>query len=88
MITVASQEIKRRGIGIVDQDLQREPVHVIRNNRPEYVILREEDYQLLLEDLTLARVAASEVDLQAGRFEKGSSTDLMRKLDDTTGTAP
>lgn len=86
MITIASQEIKRRGIGIVDKDCRREPVHVIRNNRPEYVILREEDYQLMLEDLTLARVAESEADLKAGRFTKGTAADLMRALDDTAGT--
>ena len=81
MITIASQEIKRRGIGVVDADCRREPVHVIRNNRPEYVILREEDYQLMLEDLTLGRIAASEADLQAGRFTKGSAADLMKALD-------
>ncbi len=84
MITIASQEIKRRGIGIVDNDCCREPVHVIRNNRPEYVILREQDYQMMLEDLTLARITASEVDLKAGRFTKGSSADLMQALDAAT----
>ena len=81
MITVASQELKRRGIGIIDEDCRREPVHVIRNNRPEYVILREEDYQMMLEDLTLARVAASEADLKAGRFTKGNATELIQEID-------
>lgn len=81
MMTVASQEIKRCGIGVVDKASRSEPVHVIRNNRPEYVILREEDYQTMLEDLTLARVAASEADLKAGRFSTGSAADLMRELD-------
>lgn len=86
MITVASQEIKRRGIGIVDRDLQREPVHVIRNNRPAYVILREEDYQMLMEDLSFSRVTASEVEIKAGRFSKGTAADLMRAIDDATET--
>jgi PHD/YefM family antitoxin component YafN of YafNO toxin-antitoxin module len=81
MITVASQELKRRGIGIIDADCRREPVHVIRNNRPEYVILREEDYQMMLDDLALARITASEADLAAGRFMKGSAAELMHKLD-------
>lgn len=84
MITVASQEIKRRGIGIIAADCKREPVHVIRNNRPEYVILREEDYQTMLEDATMARIAASEADLDAGRFTKGSAADLMKELIATT----
>ena len=87
MITIASQEIKRRGIGIVDQDCRREPVHVIRNNRPEYVIMREEDYQLLLDDLTMARVAASEADLKTGRLTKGTAADLMNEVDATPESA-
>lgn len=80
MITVASQELKRRGISIIEEDCRREPVHVIRNNRPEYVILREEDYQMMLEDLTMARVVASEADLAAGRFTKGAAAELMQEL--------
>lgn len=45
--TVSAQEIKRRGISAVDEALQHGPVHVIRRNRPSYVILTEEDYQRL-----------------------------------------
>ncbi|HAS81775.1 MAG TPA: prevent-host-death protein [Verrucomicrobia bacterium] len=80
MLTIAAQEIKRCGIGVVDLPTRDAPVHVIRNNRPEFVILREEDYQNMLEDLSLARVAASEADLKAGRFTTGSSADLMRDI--------
>ncbi len=80
MFTIAAQEIKRCGIGVVDKATVKEPVHVIRNNRPEYVILREEDYQTMLADLSLARVAASEADLEAGRFSTGSAADLMRDI--------
>ena len=87
MITIASQEIKRRGIGIIDADCRREPVHVIRNNTVEYVILREEDYQILLEDLASARIAASEADLNAGRFTKGTAADLMRELEEPAESA-
>jgi len=80
MLTIAAQEIKRCGIGVVDKSTRREPVHVIRNNRPEYVILREEDYQTMLEDLSLARVTASEADLEAGRSRTGSAADVMRDI--------
>jgi PHD/YefM family antitoxin component YafN of YafNO toxin-antitoxin module len=80
MLTIAAQEIKRCGIGVVDKSTTNEPVHVIRNNRPEYVILREEDYQTMLEDLSLARVAASESDIEAGRVNSGSAADLMRDI--------
>ena len=82
MITIPAQDVKRRGIGAVDELLAREPVHVIKNNRPKYVILFEEDYQMMMEDLALARIDASERDLSAGRVRKGSVADLMQEIDE------
>ncbi len=81
MVTVPAQEVKRRGIGVVDELLEQDPVHIIKNNRPMYVVLREEDYQAMLEDLLLARVDASEADIQNGRVSKGTTADLMKELD-------
>ena len=81
MVTVPAQDVKRRGIGAVDELLAQEPVHIVKNNRPMYVVLREEDYQAMMEDLALARVEASEADLRAQRLRKGSAADLMRELD-------
>ncbi len=80
MITIPAQEVKRRGIGAVDKDLAREPVHIVKNNRPTYVVLFEKDYQVMLEDLALARIEASEADVQAGRIHTGNAADLMKKL--------
>jgi len=80
MITIPAQDIKRRGIGAVDELLAREPVHIVKNNRPAYVVLFEKDYQIMMEDLALARVESSESDLHAGRIRTGSAADLMREL--------
>lgn len=44
---ISAQELKRRGISAVDAALKKGPVHVIRRNRPSYVILSEEEYQRL-----------------------------------------
>lgn len=49
MSTIAAQEIKRRGISALDELLENGPVHVIRNNRPRYVVMKEEDYTRLVE---------------------------------------
>ncbi|MBL7077696.1 MAG: type II toxin-antitoxin system Phd/YefM family antitoxin [Kiritimatiellae bacterium] len=81
MVTLPAQDVKRRGIGVVDELLAQEPVHIVKNNRPMYVVLREEDYQAMMEDLALARVEASEGDVRAGRIRKGSAADLMKELD-------
>jgi len=82
MITLPAQDVKRRGIGAVDELLAREPVHIVKNNRPMYVVLFEEDYQMMLEDLASARIESSEADLKAGRIRTGSAADLMKELDE------
>ncbi len=80
MITLPAQEIKRRGIGAVDGSLKQGPVHVIRNNQPRYVVMSADDYAVMIEDLTIARVRTSEEDLAAGRVCCGSAADLMAEI--------
>ena len=75
MNTIPAQEIKRRGIAAVDGLIAQGDVHVIRNNRPEYVVLTEARYQELVaeaEEAYVARVKASLEDVKAGRVWRGS----------------
>lgn len=79
MQTIAAREIKRRGIGAVDGDLARGAVHVIKNDKPRYVILDEARYQELLEAeeaATLARVRAALEDERAGRVRRITAQQL------------
>ena len=83
MNTVPAQEIKRRGIAAVDGLIETGDVHVIRNNRPEYVVLTEERYKELVaeaEEAYVARVKASLEDVKAGRVRRGSAADLIKEL--------
>ena len=80
MNAIATQEIKRRGLGAVDKLLCNGPVHVIKNNTLTYVVMCERDYAGILDELTAARVALSEADIAAGRVRKGSAAKLMREL--------
>ena len=50
MKTISSQEIKRRGISAVDEDLKDGPVHVIKNNKLKYVIMDQEKYSELVSE--------------------------------------
>ena len=83
--TIPAQEIKRRGIGAVDELLAKGDVHVIRDNRPQYVVLSQERYEQLLEaqeEAYEARVLASLEDLKAGRVRRfGSVEELMKELE-------
>ncbi len=85
MNTVPAQEIKRRGIAAVDDLISAGDVHVIRNNRPEYVVLTEARYAELVaeaEEAYVARVKASLEDLKAGRVRKfASAEELLQALD-------
>jgi PHD/YefM family antitoxin component YafN of YafNO toxin-antitoxin module len=89
MNVVPAQEIKRRGIAAVDEALTQGPVHIIKNNRPQYVVLTEERYNELLEaqeEAALARIKASLEDARAGRVTRHDSVKaLMKRLDSETG---
>jgi PHD/YefM family antitoxin component YafN of YafNO toxin-antitoxin module len=85
MNTIPAQEIKRRGIAAVDGIIATGDVHVIRNNKPEYVVLTEARYQELVaeaEEAYVARVKASLEDVKAGRVRRFTSVDeLLQALD-------
>ena len=85
MNSLPAQEIKRRGIAAVDEALRDGPVHIIKNNRPTYVVLSEaafSDMQQALQDAAKERLRASLEDLSAGRTKRYEDADaLMRALD-------
>jgi PHD/YefM family antitoxin component YafN of YafNO toxin-antitoxin module len=82
---IPAQEIKRRGIAAVDEALAEGPVHIIKNNRPQYVVLTEESYRELVEaqeEAALARIRASLEDAKAGRVTRHASVEaLLQHLD-------
>lgn len=80
MATLPAKEIKRRGMAAVEEALSDGPVLVIRDDEPQYVILREEEYRMLLDDLASARLAASEADAKAGRLKKTTPDKLLAEI--------
>lgn len=85
MNIIPAQEIKRRGIAAVDDVIAKGDVHVIRNNKPQYVVLSEERYQQLVaeaHEAYLVRVRASLEDVKEGRVQKfATAEDLLKALD-------
>lgn len=83
MNTIPAQEIKRRGVAAIDDAIEHGDVHVIRNNRPQYVIVSQERYEELLQahqEAYEARVLASLADYKAGRVVRGTAEDLIKEL--------
>ena len=82
MNTIASQEIKRRGMSAVDESIKKGPVHVIKNNQPKYVILSEETYQELLSaenESYMSRIRTSLKDVEAGRVSRFKNVSALLK---------
>ena len=80
MLTAPATEIKRRGVGAFDAALAEGPLCLIRNNRPAYVLLSFDAFRELEDAATLARVAASDEDVRAGRVSRGSADELTAVL--------
>ena len=85
MNSIQAQDIKRGGISAVDEALRDGPVHIIKDNRPSYVVLSEAAYAELLEsyrDSARERLRESLADLEAGRTNRYEDADaLMQALD-------
>jgi PHD/YefM family antitoxin component YafN of YafNO toxin-antitoxin module len=83
MRTIAAREIKRRGIGVVEEALKEGPVHIIKNDQPRFVVLDEENYRELLEaqeQAYVARVKASLEDVKSGRVRRVTAKKLIDEL--------
>ena len=85
MNAIAAQDIKRKGISAVDEALKEGPVHVIKNNKPQYVVLTEAHYQELLQaedEAYLARIKSSLQDVQDEKTQKFQNVaDLLRAIE-------
>lgn len=80
MVSMPVQEIKRRGLSVLDESLVSGPVYVIRNNTPRYVVMSADSFREMEDALAEARVAASEADIRAGRYAKGTADELMSEI--------
>ena len=80
MTTMPVQEVKRRGMSVLDKSLAAGPVYVIRNNVPRYVVMFADEFHEMEESLSNARLAASEADIRAGRVTHGTADELMAEL--------
>lgn len=80
MVTMPVQEIKRRGMSALNEQLDNGPVWVISNNMPKYVVMYSDMFSRMEDELSALRVALSEADIASGRVSRGSADDLMLEL--------
>ena len=80
MLTMPVQEVKRRGMSILDKSLASGPVYIIRNNTPRYVVMFADAFHEMEASLADSRIAASEADIKAGHIARGTADGLMAEL--------
>lgn len=83
MNTIPALEIKQRGISAVDDLLKDGPVHVIKNNRPLYVVMSQEDYARLIERRGLWELTARSA--RGTRSKKDIDAQLRAERDGWLG---
>ena len=49
MNTLTAIDLKRRGLVAIEEKLALGPVHILKDNRPAAVIIRESEYQTLIQ---------------------------------------
>jgi len=85
MQTIPAQEIKRRGLSALDKSLKDGPVHVIKNNKPQYVVLTEAQYHELLlaeDEAYLARIKSSLLEVRNGKIQTFQNVaDLLQAIE-------
>ena len=86
MNLIAAKEIKRRGLKAVDDQIHKGDLHVIRNNKAEYVVMSEDRYSELLaaeQEAHIYRVKASLEEIKAGKSRTFASTaELLKTIEE------
>lgn len=48
MNIISANEIKKHGVTVIEKHLRLGPVHVLKHNRPVFVVISESDYNQLI----------------------------------------
>ena len=91
MNTIAATEIKRHGISAVNDMVELGPVHVIKKNNPEYVIMLETQYNNILRELDEAytdRIHLSLQEIKKGKTRQFNNVKtLMKEINQQTSNS-
>ena len=74
--TMPAQEVKRRGMSALNEQLKNGPVWVIANNTPKYVVLFADDFKRLRHEAFVDGVLESEAEYRAGQDWHGGRIDV------------
>lgn len=79
--TMPAQEIKRRGMSVLNESLAQGPVWVISNNVPKYVVMFADDFKRLRHEAFVRECQQSEEEYKAGLAKSVTVDELMKAFD-------
>ena len=82
MATMAAQEIKRRGMSAMNEQLKDGPVWVIANNTPKYVVLFADDFRRMRHEAFVEGCLQSDAECRAGLATPTTVEGLMSAFDE------
>ena len=81
-VTIPAQEIKRRGMSVLNEKLASGPVWGISNNKPKYVVLFADDFRRLRHEAFVDECVRSDAEYRAGLAKPTTVDDLMSAFDE------
>jgi PHD/YefM family antitoxin component YafN of YafNO toxin-antitoxin module len=81
-VTIPAQEIKRRGMSVLNEKLASGPVWVISNNKPKYVVLFADDFRRMRHEAFVDECVRSDAEYRAGLAKPTTVDDLMSVFDE------
>lgn len=81
---IPAYEIKKHGVSVIEKRLKHGPVHVLKHNRPIFVVMTEEAYQKLSQQQTASSGLFSMLNKPSSgsRSKKDIDTQISRERDD------
>lgn len=84
--TLATSEIKRRGMAAIEDALKRGPVHLTKRNKPTAVILSEAEYQALVGNRSAVKGMSAKQWLQSqSAMNNRSKADIDAQINEERG---
>jgi PHD/YefM family antitoxin component YafN of YafNO toxin-antitoxin module len=81
-VTMPAQEIKRRGISVLNEKLASGPVWVISNNTPKYVVMFADEFKRMRHEAFVNECLQSEAEYRAGLAKPTTVEELMKAFDE------
>ena len=81
-VTMPAQEIKHRGMSVMDEKLASGPVWVMSDNTPKYVVMFADEFRRMRHEAFVAECLQSEAEYKAGLGKPTTVDELMKAFDE------